>query len=258
MKSMQTFKARPTRAGTALIGLFLLSVSAHAQEPRNAQGDDLYRYTRASQDGIGKIYMDREISRVMGHQAAGWLERPDREDEERTDLLIENLPIRPGDRVADIGAGTGYFSMPMAEVVGTTGTVYAVDIQPEMLAIIDERAERAGISHIETVLATDRDPRLARESIDMALFVDAYHEFEWPREVMSAVYANLVPGGKVVLIEYRAEDRRIRIKPLHKMSEQQARVEMEAVGFEFVQNSSFLPQQHFLVFEKPSSETIPQ
>lgn len=224
------------------LSLFSISVLGLAQER--------YEYGRANREGIGKTYMGREISHVMGHRGAGWLERPEREREERTDLLIENLPINPGDIVADIGAGTGYFSLPMARIVGDTGSVYSVDIQPEMLAIIEDRAAEQGISNIELVLATEKDPRLPADSIDMVLFVDAYHEFEWPWEVMSAVYESLVPGGKVVLIEYRAEDRRVPIRELHKMTEKQARAEMDAVGLEFVVNGDFLPQQHFMVFEK--------
>jgi len=232
----------------------LVSTAAHAQVTPTAEIEDYYEYKRANNEGIGKLYMDREISHVMGHRGAAWLERPDRQQEERTDLLIENLPIGPGDRVADIGAGTGYFSLPMARMVGATGTVYAVDIQPEMLAMIEARADREGKTNIELVLATETDPGLTRESIDMALFVDAYHEFEWPREVMSAIYESLVPGGKVVLIEYRAEDRSVAIRKLHKMTERQARKEMQAAGFVFVENPDFLPQQHFLIFAKPGVE----
>jgi len=232
----------------------LVSTAAHAQVTPTAEIEDYYEYKRANNEGIGKLYMDREISHVMGHRGAAWLERPDRQQEERTDLLIENLPIGPGDRVADIGAGTGYFSLPMARMVGATGTVYAVDIQPEMLAMIEARADREGKTNIELVLATETDPGLTRESIDMALFVDAYHEFEWPREVMSAIYESLVPGGKVVLIEYRAEDRSVAIRKLHKMTERQARKEMQAAGLVFVENLDFLPQQHFLIFAKPGVE----
>ncbi len=214
-------------------------------------GDGVYQYSPATRDGIGKQYMGREISYVMGHQGAGWLERPGREREERTDLLLSNLPIQPGDQVADIGAGTGYFSLPMAERVGETGTVYAVDIQPEMLQIIADRSERSGITNIKRVLADVDDPRLPADTLDLVLFVDAYHEFEWPREVMTGVFRSLVSGGKVVLIEYRAEDPSVPIKRLHKMSEAQARKELEAIGLKFTANLDFLPQQHFLVFEKP-------
>jgi ubiquinone/menaquinone biosynthesis C-methylase UbiE len=233
--------------------LLSLSIGAMAQEPVTSLPEDRYEYGRANREGIGKIYMGREISHVMGHRGAGWLERSEREREERTDQLIENLPIGPGDSVADIGAGTGYFSLPMARLVGDTGTVYAVDIQPEMLAIIEDRAAQQDVSNIELVLGAANDPKLPADSIDMALFVDAYHEFEWPWEVMSAVYDSLVPGGKVILIEYRAEDPRVLIRKLHKMTERQARLEMEAIGLRFVENGDFLPQQHFLVFEKPAS-----
>jgi ubiquinone/menaquinone biosynthesis C-methylase UbiE len=237
-----------------LVAFFSIPVGALAQESPGGGEENRYEYKRASRDGIGKIYMDREISHVMGHRGAGWLERPERREEERTDLLIENLPIEVGDAVADLGAGTGYFSLPMARLVGDAGTVYAVDIQPEMLAIIGDRAASEGISNIETIRATEKDPGLREGSIDMVLLVDAYHEFEWPWEVMSAIYESLIPGGKVVLIEYRAEDRRIPIKRLHKMSERQARAELEAVGLRFVENGDFLPQQHFIVFEKPPGE----
>jgi len=213
--------------------------------------DSLYQYSASNYDGIGKKYMGREISHVMGHQGADWLERPNRSNEERTDLLLANLPIKPGDNVADIGAGTGYFSLPMAGMVGEAGSVYAVDIQPEMLAIIEARSNEMGIDNVSRVLATVDNPRLPSDTLNMVLFVDAYHEFEWPREVMTGVYDSLVSGGKVVLIEYRAEDPSVPIKRLHKMSEQQARKELEAVGLVFVSNLEFLPQQHFLVFEKP-------
>ena len=215
------------------------------------QDTEHYSYTERNNDGIGKFYMGREISWVMGHQGARWLDRPEREQEERTDLVIENLPIKTGDRVADMGAGTGYFSVPMSKLVGDTGIVYAVDIQPEMLAKIETRTDELGISNIERVLATDKDPGLPAEAIDMALFVDVYHELEWPREVMSALYDSLVPGGKVVLIEYRGEDPEIPILRLHKMTAEQVRKEMAAIGLAFVQNYDFLPSQHFLVFEKP-------
>ncbi len=244
---------------TTLHGLFvtlplMYAIAVAQQASPNESGDDPYRYRRPNAEGIGKFYMGREISHVMGHLGAAWLERPEREREERTDLLIENLPITLGDNVADIGAGTGYFSLPMARLVGNEGKVYAVDIQPQMLDIIAERSADQGITNVERVLATSSDPGLTPASIDMALFVDAYHEFEWPWEVMSAVYESLVPGGKLVLIEYRAEDRSVPIRKLHKMTERQARREMRAVGFDFVENGDFLPQQHFLVFEKPTAE----
>ena len=209
-----------------------------------------YTTRRASPDGIGKVYMGREISFVMGHLGAGWLERPTREAEERTDLLLDNLPLTPDAVVADIGAGTGYFSLPIASRV-PDGRVLAVDIQPEMLAIVQRRASSAGLANVEALLATETDPGLPAGQVDLVLMVDAYHEFSHPFEVMTGIVNGLKSGGRVVLIEYRAEDPRVPILTLHKMSEAQARKEMEAVGLEWVETRDVLPQQHFMVFRKP-------
>lgn len=218
-----------------------------ARQAASAQG---YETARASRDGIGKFYMGREISQVMGHLGAGWLERPTREREERTDLLLDNLPLEPDSVVADIGAGTGYFAFPIAARV-PSGKVYAVDIQPQMLAIIESRRDAIGVGNVETVLGTESDPRLPASSIDAILLVDAYHEFSFPKEMGAAMANALKPGGRIVLIEYRAEDPRVPIKPLHKMTEAQARKEMEAAGLVWKETRDFLPQQHFMLFEKP-------
>jgi SAM-dependent methyltransferase len=233
----------------ARLPLVLLVAAACAAEPP----PDEYSYRRASPDGIGKVYKGREISQVMGHLGAGWLERGSREREERTDLLLANLQLNPADVVADIGAGTGYFSLPIAGQV-PDGRVLAVDIQPEMLAIIAGRARAAGLANIETILATETDPLLPAGSVDLALMVDAYHEFSHPREVMAGIVRGLRPGGRVVLIEYRAEDPRVPIKPLHKMSEAQARLELEAAGLRWSATCHFLPQQHFIVFTRPAED----
>ena len=171
--------------------------------------------------------------------------------EERTDLLLNNLPLTPASNVADIGAGSGYFSLRIAERLDT-GKVFAVDIQPEMLDIIRSRAASAEISNIELVLAGEKSPQLPPDSIDLAFMVDAYHEFMAPREVMLELKASLRPEGRIVLIEYRAEDPTVPIIPVHKMTAAQVILEMEAIGMEFVENGDFLPQQHFLVFKKPA------
>lgn len=248
---MNKFTVQYATAALALLALPLTGCSQDPAQTTAKNDNDVYTYTDADYDGIGKTYMGREISYVMGHQGAGWLERQGRVQEERTDLLLANLPLNSGDNVADIGAGTGYFSLPMARLVGEHGRVYAVDIQPEMLAIIEARSDDMGITNITRVLATEKDPQLPLDTLDLVLFVDAYHEFEWPREVMTGVYNSLVSGGKVILIEYRMEDPSVPIKRLHKMSEKQARKELEALGFQFVNNLDLLPQQHFLVFQKP-------
>jgi SAM-dependent methyltransferase len=230
----------------AFLGLGTSAVSAQSV----AQADTLYEQRAATPDGTGKYYMGREISLVMGHLGAGWLERPTREQEERTDLFIERLPVEPDDVVADIGAGTGYFSFPIAERV-PEGRVLAVDIQPEMLAIIAQRQRDLGLGNVEPVLGTITDPGLPAEQVDLIFIVDAYHEFSHPREMARAMFEALEPGGTLVLLEYRAEDPSVPIKQLHKMSEEQARLELGSVGFEWVRTEDFLPQQHFLVFEKP-------
>ncbi len=218
--------------------------------PTTANTVRVYEQRAASRDGIGKFYMGREISHVMGHRGAGWLERPERQREERTDLLIERLPLKADSVVADIGAGTGYFSFAVAEQV-PDGHVLAVDIQSEMLAIIDEKKRAYGVTNVLPVQGSITDPGLPPGEVDLIFIVDAYHEFSHPREMGEAMFAALKPGGKIVLIEYRAEDRAVRIKPLHKMSEAQARKEMDALGFRWIETGDFLPQQHFLVFEKP-------
>ena len=209
-----------------------------------------YVYEQPSRDGIGKYYMGREIAHVMGHLGAGWLERSSREQEERTDLLLNSLGLQPGDVVADIGAGTGYFTLPMAAAVSPGGSVLAVDIQPEMLAMIERRMQQERVTNIETVLATATDPRLPAGAVDLVLLVDAYHEFSHPREVMQRVVDGLSDRGRVLLVEYRGEDPRVPIKPLHKMSVQQATREMEAVGLRLLEVQDILPQQHIMVFGK--------
>lgn len=232
------------------VALLLFPALAPASSEGVVIGSDPYTTGPPSRDGIGKFYLGREISQVMGHLGAGWLERRGREREERTDLLIEALPLSPDDVVADIGAGTGYFSFRMAERV-PEGTVYAVDIQPEMLEIIEARRARGDGDNVEAVQGTITDPRLPEDTIDLMLLVDAYHEFSHPAEMGRAMARALAPGGQLVLIEYRAEDPAVMIKPLHKMSEAQARKEMAAVGLEWVRTESFLPQQHFMVFRRP-------
>ena len=230
--------------------LLFMAVLALAMTDLSAANDsDVYTYGQASRDGIGKFYMDREISHVMGHLGASWLERPERERQERTDRLVNKLPLQPNSVVADIGAGTGYFSFRIAKRV-PRGKVIAVDIQPEMLGIIGERMAREAITNVEPLLGTERDPGLAENSVDLILLVDAYHEFSWPREMSLAMARALKPEGRLVLVEYRAEDPSVPIKPLHKMSVKQARREMEAVGLEMERNQTFLPQQHFMVFRR--------
>jgi ubiquinone/menaquinone biosynthesis C-methylase UbiE len=218
----------------------------------SASEADETRYERrpASRDGTGRLYMGREISQVMGHRGAGWLERSSRDREERTSLLVSLLPLEPDDVVADVGAGTGYFSFPIAERL-SAGRVLAVDIQPEMLAIIETRKRERGVTNVRTILGEVDDPKLPAGEVDSILIVDAYHEFSHPAEMGEAIAAALAPGGELVLVEYRAEDAAVPIKRLHKMSEAQARREIEALGLVWQRTLDVLPWQHVLIFRKP-------
>jgi SAM-dependent methyltransferase len=234
---------------TIFITMALILAPAQIQADLG-NNESYYQLGEASRDGIGKFYMGREISHVMGHLGAGWLERPNREREERTDLLLQNLALKATDHVADLGAGTGYFSFPIAQQVGT-GKVLAVDIEPEMLRLVEQRKLVDGVDNIDTVLASERSPNIPNASVDVVLLVDAYHEFSYPREVMTGVVKGLKPGGRVVLVEYRGEDRSVPIKLLHKMTQRQAIKEMSAVGLQWLRTDDYLPQQHVMVFTKP-------
>lgn len=203
-----------------------------------------------SPDGIGKFYKGREIAKVMGHTEALWLERSSREVEEQPTKLVSALNLKPTDVVADIGAGTGYFSFRIAQKV-PLGKVLAVDIQPEMLDIIEFLKKENQITNVEPILASVTDPNLPLNSVDLALMVDAYHEFSHPYEVMKGVVKGLKPGGRVVLIEYRRENPFIPIKALHKMTQKQVCKEMSAVGLIWQETKNILPTQHLMVFEKP-------
>ncbi|UCH64293.1 MAG: class I SAM-dependent methyltransferase [Fidelibacterota bacterium] len=210
----------------------------------------VYTYRQPSQSGTGKVYMSREISGVMNHRSAAWLERPARQAEEQPDLLIKNLPLEPTDVVADIGAGIGFLTFRISPLV-PLGKCLAVDIQPEMLAVISQRIEEEGIQNVVPVLGSIIDPNLPEAGVDLVLMVDAYHEFSHPREMMEAIVMALKPGGMVVLVEFRGEDPNVRRYPLHKMTEAQARREMAAVGLRWHETRDILPQQHFMIFVRP-------
>jgi len=234
-----------------LLGPFGPSPSSSAPvAPDTIDTSDVYTERPPSRNGIGKVYLGREISKVMGHRGANWLERPEREQKERPDLLVDSLPLDPSDTVADIGAGTGYLSFRVAPRV-PQGNLLAVDIQPEMLNIIRRRIDERGVDNITPIRGTVTDPQLPADSVDLAYMVDAYHEFSHPYEMMTALMEDLTPGGRVVLVEYPREDPSIPIKTLHKMTEAQAKKEMQAVGLEWVETKDMLPRQHFMVFRKP-------
>lgn len=222
------------------------------REVTSAAADTIYQIAPApNPDGTGKVYQGREIAQTMSHFGAAWLERAERLQEERTDLLMQWLKsrVKPTDAVADVGAGSGYFSFRLARLV-PQGKVYAQDIQPEMLAIIQTKKEKNRIANVDTVLGTITTPNLPGNRLDWVLLVDAYHEFSHPHEMMRGLVQALKPGGKVVLLEYRAEDPGVPIKPLHKMTEAQAKKEMAFVGLRWLETRKNLPWQHLMVFEK--------
>jgi ubiquinone/menaquinone biosynthesis C-methylase UbiE len=229
-------------------------VIASAPKAQAPPADSRPRYETRQQhspDGIGKFYRGREIAQVMGHEGADWLERSTRDAEEHPRQLLEELNLRPGMVVADIGSGTGFFSFPMAKKVGGQGKVLAVDIQPEMIAFLTQRSRALGLTNVIPVLGTATDAQLSPESVDLVLMVDVYHEFSFPHEMMQSICQACKPAGKVVFVEYRAEDPSVPIKPLHKMTEAQVRKEMEDTALKWVETKTVLPWQHIIVFEKP-------
>ena len=210
------------------------------------------RYTVKPGDpnGISKWYMGRQIAHVMSHYGIEWLERKEREMEENTTQLLKNLAVQPGLFIADIGAGSGYHSTMLSKMVGN-GKVYAVDVESEMIAYLKGRIKLEGYKNIIPVLSTEQKVSLPANSIDVMLLVDVYHEFSFPYEMTLSMLEALKPGGKLVLVEFRAEDPNVPIKTIHKMSERQAVKEFKASGFLFEKNIGNLPWQHCLIFRKP-------
>jgi len=213
-------------------------------------------------------YLGREIAKTMSYHGAPWLTRPQREREENTSELLEQLRISPGQWICDLGCGNGYYTLRMArrmddaekalaaardreelEAPRREGKILAVDIQPEMLELLGQRSEQAGLSHrVEQILGTLADPKLPKGVVDLVLLVDVYHELSLPGKVMAAVRRSLKKDGRIVLVEYRGEDPRVPIKPLHRMLERQAIAELKALGFRWIETKRFLRRQHVLIF----------
>jgi ubiquinone/menaquinone biosynthesis C-methylase UbiE len=190
----------------------------------------------------------RQIAGVMSAAGSPWLDRPEREEEEQPDQALAALGIKRGMVVADVGAGSGFMSFKMAKLVGPSGKVYANDIQPEMLEILRTRARENKITNLETVLGTDRDPKLPAGAIDLILLVDVYHEFSHPQAMLDRMREALKPSGRLVLLEYRKEDPNVPIRPEHKMSVAEVKAELTPEGFQFDQVIEVLPRQHILIF----------
>jgi cyclopropane fatty-acyl-phospholipid synthase-like methyltransferase len=193
-------------------------------------------------------YMGREIAQTMHYTGAPWLVRESRQREEDCRLLLEALAIKPGQQVCDIGCGNGFYTLELARLVGPTGTVYAVDIQPEMLRMLAHRAAAEGLANIRPILGTVVDPRLPPGRLDLVLCVDVYHEFSHPAEMLARIRESLAADGRLVLAEFRGEDPAVPIKPLHKMTKQQVLKELEPAGFRLDRSFDRLPWQHLLFF----------
>lgn len=208
-----------------------------------------YTYKTASPDGKGKLYYGREIARVMSFEGADWLERNNRQQEENTALAISKLPITKSSVVADIGAGTGYYTFRIAAKV-PEGKVYAVEIQDDAINYLKTKSLKLAHNNVEVVKGSEQSPNLPEGSVDLAIMVDVYHELYYPHEMLQAIRKALKPNGKLLLLEYRAEDPAVSIKELHKMSVKQVNKELYANGYKLVQDGEFMPIQHFLIYQK--------
>jgi ubiquinone/menaquinone biosynthesis C-methylase UbiE len=202
-------------------------------------------------DGIGKAYMGRPIALVMSYHGAAWLEREERVVEERPERVLAALALAPGMAVADIGAGTGFYSWRIAQQVGARGVVYAVDIQAEMLRALEGNMARHGADNVKPVLGEPDNPRLHAASLDLAVMVDVYHELEYPYEMLAAIVRALKPGGRVAFVEFRSNNPKVPIRPLHTMTEAQVRKEAAVHGLQWVKTVRDLPMQNVLLFRKP-------
>ena len=244
-------------AGLAVVLSWGLSLRAAEPEPKKPARPVYEEKKFFDPEGINKWYMGRQIAMVMGHQAAGWLERPEREKEENPAKLMEALKLRVDDVIADVGAGSGYFTFRMAQKA-PFGKVYAVDIQPEMLDIIKKRMKEKKIANVVPVLGTESDPKLPENAVDLILMVDVYHELNFPYEMTEKMVQSLKPGGRMVFVEYRLEDPEVPIKLVHKMSEKQVIKEMTQFPLRHAETIGTLPWQHILIFRKPEAAPPPR
>ncbi|MCI0358290.1 MAG: class I SAM-dependent methyltransferase [Planctomycetaceae bacterium] len=203
-----------------------------------------------------EVYKGRRIAQTMHYLGAEWLTRDNREQEERCSLMLANLGVKQGMAICDMGCGNGFYSLQLAKMTGESGHVYGIDIQPEMLKMLNDRADAAGIRNISPILGTFTDPRLPKGKIDMILLVDVYHEFSHPEQMLAAMRESLSPDGVCVLVEFRTEDPKVPIKPEHKMSKAQIMKEWPANGFKLVKEFDGLPWQHMMWFARDDKEQL--
>ena len=243
------FRAIFVLTAVGLLSIPALAGVAHSSGVSAKQSRYEYRDNHDF-NGTGYFYMGREIAQVMGHEGAAWLDRPEREFEEAPSLLVKSLKLTPGMTIADIGAGSGYLSFMMAKKVGPKGKVMAVDIQPEMLEIVQKKADQLGVKNVVPKLGATTNPHLPPASIDLMIMVDVYHEFDKPYEMTDNMIKALKKGGRLVFVEYRKEDPNVPIKEVHKMSEAQVKKEMSLFPLTWVETSKVLPRQHIIIFSK--------
>jgi ubiquinone/menaquinone biosynthesis C-methylase UbiE len=234
-----------------LLAMMLNRCGTAGQSGALNSNDTTYTYKTPHPDGTGKVYMGREIAHVMSASGADWLERSTRQQEEDADAAIAALPLTPNSTVADIGAGSGYYTFRMARRV-PQGTIYAVEVQDEFVVSLKDRARREGTANVAVVKGSEQMPNLPDNSTDLAIMVDVYHELAYPKEMLQALFKALRPDGRLLLLEYRAEDPSVPIKALHKLSVAQAKKELAANGFVLEAKKDFLPIQHYLLFRKKS------
>jgi 2-polyprenyl-3-methyl-5-hydroxy-6-metoxy-1,4-benzoquinol methylase len=249
-KSRRRLAAAVLLAG---IGLLLDLPPLHAQDVPPETSDVQERVADAPKTRDRTEYMGRTIAPTMHFSGAGWLTRPTRDQEEEPLKLLNSLKIKPGQTICDFGCGNGFHSLQLAKRVGPTGAIHAIDIQPEMLEMLRERAGPRGLANIKPVLATEKESGLSPATFDMVLMVDVYHELSNPAEILAAVHKSLKHDGKLVLVEFREEDDAVPILPLHKMSQTQVVKELEANGFKLVGQFDRLPWQHVLQFSRNDS-----
>ena len=227
--------------------------SVSCQQPRviakNSPADTTYVYREPSYGGTGKFYFGREVAAIMDASGSDWLERPSRPREENTEFIVKSMELKPHMVVADIGAGTGYYTFRMAKLV-PEGKVYAVEIQDELIDMLNKKKEETKANHVEVVRGDTLSVNLPVNTIDLAILVDVYHELSWPREIIRSIRNSLKADGKILLVEYRGEDPELRIKPLHKTTVAQLSREMLANGFVLDKRIDKFPIQHFLLFRK--------
>jgi len=254
------------RSVLVLTTVLSLCCSGFADEPAAKQDEPAKKAARYElrrdhdPNGIGKFYMGREIAHVMGFAGADWLERSSREEEERLTLMVRSLQLQPGNVVADIGAGSGVISMLLADQILPEGKVLAVDVQQEMLDRLEIYCKQYDVKNVEPILGTQKRSGLKPSSVDLAIMVDVYHEFEFPWEMLQDISKALKPGGRLVFVEYRKEDPDVPIKEVHKMSQAQVRKEAEQpeLGLTWAETVHILPRQHVIVFRKLDASSGPQ